>query len=117
MKKLLLIVLLNLFNQISAATVDVNVKIDGISKHTTFNCPTAPLKKNNQFACACEQFVLTAKIVETFEDGLTIEFEFVDKDQDIISRPIFRVVWNEPAQLTCEAADSVFFELTVTATK
>jgi hypothetical protein len=117
MKKLVLSALLIISNILSAATVDVTVKIDEISKQTVFNCPITPLKNNNKFVCACEQFALTAKIIETFDDGLTIEFEFVDKDNEVVSRPVFRLVWGELARLTCDSCEQAFFELTVIATK
>lgn len=117
MKKLILSSMLIISNILSAATIAVTVKIDEISKQTVFNCPITPLKNNNKFACACEQFALNAKVIEAFDDGLTIEFEFVDKNNEVISRPIFRLVWGEPARLTCDSCENAFFELTVLATK
>ena len=118
MKRIILGAILSISHIIQAATIGVEVRIDGITKQTTFNCPTAPLKNNNSFVCACEHFALKAKILQSFDDGLEIEFEFKDlKDGLVVSSPILRVRWDEPAKLACDNCENAFFELIVTATK
>lgn len=117
MKKLLLAALLLIGAKNFAATVDVSVTIDEINKRTTFSCSEAIVKSTNQFNCACEQFALKAQIVNFFEDGLTIEFKFIDKNDEVISNPIFRLAWGKLSKISCEAKENVFFELSVVATK
>lgn len=115
MKKLILAGLLFGSQFLWSATVDVTVKIDKIVKSTIFK--HAEGQNNAEFKCDCDQFDLMAKIVETFDDGLSIKFEFVDKNQEVIASPIFRLAWDKPAKLTSDECEDPFFELTVVVTK